>query len=226
MTEPIFDAELVLLGDLKPHPRNYQEHPPDQIEHIIESIRENGIYRNIVITRENTILAGHGVVKALIQMGRETAPAIRLDLDPNSPQALKVVAGDNEISHLAMRDDRALTELLKQIKEQDPVGLLGTGYDELMLTSLVMVTRPQSEIGDFDEAAEWVGMPEYDPGSQIYRLTISFMSEEERSAFLEKQMGIKGEIVQARGKNNLSTWWPPRDKTDDLLALRFEVRER
>ena len=29
-----YEIELVAIADLKPHPRNYQEHPDDQIEHI------------------------------------------------------------------------------------------------------------------------------------------------------------------------------------------------
>ena len=201
-----FPVEVVLLGDLKPHPQNYQEHPDDQLEHIIESIKENGLYRNVVIARDDTILAGHGVVKALSKMGRDTVSVIRLDLAPDSPRALKVLTGDNEISHLATRDDRALTELLKIVKDEDESGLLGTGYDEMMLANLIFVTRATSEIEDFDEAAHWVGMPEYEEEAQSYQISVHFRSEEDKNTFIEQSgVGMMTHKV---------AWWPPKERKD------------
>lgn len=147
----VFETEMVKLADLKPHPQNYQTHPQEQIEHLKASIAEHGMYRNVVIARENTILAGHGVVLAATQLGMKEVSAVRLDIDPDDPRALKVLTGDNEIEQLADVDDRALTEILKQINDED--ALLGTGYDEKMLAALVYVTRPASEIADFDAAA-------------------------------------------------------------------------
>ena len=63
------EAEMTPVSDLKPHPRNYKDHPDDQLEHIIESIKSTGFYRNIVIAQDGTILAGHGVVAAAKKMG-------------------------------------------------------------------------------------------------------------------------------------------------------------
>lgn len=166
----VVPVEQVPLADLKPHPRNYREHPDDQIEHLAQSIRQNGFYRNIVVARDNTILAGHGVALAAGRLGMLEVPVVRLPIDPDCPAALKVLTGDNEIEHLAEQDDRLLSELLKEIKEVDLDGLLGTGYDEAMLANLVFVTRPAGEIEDFDEAAHWVGMPEYHDGEEPLKL--------------------------------------------------------
>jgi ParB-like chromosome segregation protein Spo0J len=58
------DIQLVDINLIKPHPKNYKKHPQDQLEHICKSIRENGIYRNILIANDNIILAGHGVYEA------------------------------------------------------------------------------------------------------------------------------------------------------------------
>lgn len=57
-----FQHEMIEIQTLKPHPRNYRTHPEDQIAHLIESISKHGFYRNVVIAKEGTILAGHGVV--------------------------------------------------------------------------------------------------------------------------------------------------------------------
>ncbi len=211
------DVETVDLSTLKPHPRNYRSHPEDQLEHIIESIREHGCYRNIIIAREGTILAGHGVAEAAKKMGFKTVPAIRLDLGPDDPKALKVLTGDNEIARFGEVDDRLLTELLKEVKDSDEKGLLGTGYDEKMLAALAMVTRPESELEDFDAAAEWVGMPEYESKQTPHKVVVQFRNEEDRDRFAE-EFGFQFIKKEAR---TWSMWWPERDR-QDLRSLQFE----
>jgi ParB-like chromosome segregation protein Spo0J len=69
---PELELETVRLDSLKPHSKNYHYHPDDEIEHIMESVKEHGVYRNIVVAREGTILAGHGVVEAMRRLGIET----------------------------------------------------------------------------------------------------------------------------------------------------------
>jgi hypothetical protein len=208
----------VALHELRPHPRNYRQHPPDQLEHIKASITEHGIYRNIVIAREGTILAGHGVVQALGEMGVAQVPVIRLAIDPDSPAALKVLAGDNGIPHLGVVDDRAFTELLKDIGELDT--LLGTGYDEAMLANLIFVTR--AEIADHQESAAWAeaGMPDYENGKLPFKLIVSFRSPEDREQFC----AVSNLKVQQKGQTVTApwvTWWPYRE-AEDLASLRFE----
>lgn len=213
MTDTLVVA-LTPLEDLKPHPRNYRVHPDAQIDHLVESLDEHGFYRNIVVARDGTILAGHGIVEAARRSGIDRVPVHRVDLDPDEPRALKLLAADNELARFAEIDDRQLSEILRDVRDQDIAGLLGTGYDDAMLANLVMVTRPASEIADFDEAAEWVGMPEYDPtfGSPL-RLTVSFADEEDRAKFLT----LIGANASAKAK---SLWWPAREN-DDVSSLAF-----
>jgi len=211
---PGFKPETVEISKLHPHPRNYHIHPEDQIEHIIESIKEHGFYRNIVVARDGTILAGHGVVEAMQRMGSTEIPVVRLNIDPNNPHALKILTGDNEVSHLNEVDDRLLSELLKEILDTDEDGLLGTGYDEQMLANLIYITRPASEIADFDAAAEWVGMPEYTEGQNVLKVIVSFRNEEDRMEFAR--------ILELKFTDKTkSTWWPVRER-DDRVSVKFE----
>ena len=214
MSDLMFITEQVKLKDLKGHPRNYRQHPEDQLEHIITSIKENGFYRNIVIAKDNTILAGHGVAKACKKMKLDKVPVIRLDVDSNHPKALKVLTGDNEIGHLGEIDDRILTDLLKDIKEIDDSGLLGTGFDDQMLANLLFVTRPKSEIKTIDHAKEWVGMPEYEVMEEPLKCIVSFETSEDRSAFYE-MLGCK------YTNKTKSIWYPLKDQ-DDPSAVRFK----
>ena len=220
-----FTPEDVALDDLKPHPRNYQQHPEDELAHIMESIKTHGFYRNVVIARDGTILAGHGVTEAARKLGYTSIPAIRVDYAPDDPRALKLLAGDNEIRHLAEVDDRALTELLRELAELDDLnGLLGTGYDEMMLANLVMVTRPATEIGDLDAAAQWVGMPEYDErGDEKIQLLVNFATEDDRTEFYHL-LGLTSDAVQSRGAVK-SIWWPKPQGRSDLTSLRFTDRK-
>jgi hypothetical protein len=212
-----FQTENASVADLHPHPRNYRVHPDDQLEHLIQSIKEHGLYRNVVVAKDGTILAGHGVVQAVTKMGLETIPVIRLNIAPDSPAALKVLAGDNEIGHLGEVDDRMFTEILKEIRDTDPFGLMGTGYDDMMLANLLFVTRPESEIASIDEAAHWVGMPEYDPSGRPVQIVISFRSQEDRAEFA-RSIGLK---IKKKEAASWTTWYPWRE-SDDLSSVRFE----
>jgi ParB-like chromosome segregation protein Spo0J len=141
--------ELVLISELKPHPRNYRKHPKEQLKHIVQSIKENKIYRNIVIAKDNTILAGHGVIEGLQMLEATEAPCIRLDIDFDSPEALKVLAGDNEIANLANDNSFLLAELLKEVSDKTD-NLIGTGYTDSTLEDLLDSLTKSSEDGETD----------------------------------------------------------------------------
>jgi len=213
-----FKIEQVAIADLKPHAKNYRGHPEDQLTHLQQSLKQFGFYRNVVIAKDGTILAGHGVVQAAKKNDTKTIPVIRLDVAADDPLALKVLIGDNEIEHLAEQDDRMLSELLKQINDSDVDDLLGTGFDRMMLANLVMISRPESEIKDFDEAAEWVGMPEFESQRRPPFVIVNFKNEKDRLAFCKK-------IGFSFKKTTKSIWYPER-KNEDIKSVKFEQSEK
>jgi ParB/RepB/Spo0J family partition protein len=220
-SDPIVDsflgikAEPVQLIDLKPHPKHYKVHLDDQLEHLIESIKQHGFYRNVVVAKDYTILDGHGVVSACRKLKLKEVPVIKLDIESDSPQALKILTGNNEIGKLAEIDDRKLSQLLKEVKDKD--GLSGTGYDRMMLANLVMITRPKHEINDINEAAEWVGMPDYIPKDHFIKYTIIFKTEQDRKNFCDIT-----KIPEGKEKGRTwSAWWPLREK-DDIKSVKYE----
>ena len=212
-----YEAEQVDIEKLKPHDKNYREHPDDQLEHLMKSIEQHGFYRNVVIAKDNTILAGHGVVKASRKLGLTSVPVIRLDIDKDSPKALKVLAGDNELGRLAEVNDRALSEILKEIMAKDVEGLLGTGYDEMMLANLAMVTRPSTEIKGINEAAEWLGMPNYEPTEVPYKISINFRNIEDRTQFLN----LTGVDIPDSESKTLIGWFPPKER-EDKASVKYD----
>lgn len=84
-----------------------------------------------------------------------------------------------------------------------------------MLANLAMVTRPASEIADFDAAAEWVGMPEYHSDSPEYVVIIRFESPDDRAMCFRKL------DIPAEQEGRRSIWYPPRD-TVDRSSVKFE----
>lgn len=212
---PELTPSTATVADLRPHPRNYRQHPDDQLEHLARSIEEHGLYRNVVVAQDGTILAGHGVVLAAQRLGLKTIPVIRLPIEPDSPAALKVLTGDNEIEHLAEQDDRLLSELLREIKQEAEAGLLGTGYDEAMLANLALVTRPAAEIQNFDAAAQWAGMPSYEREPDPLELTVRFRSIDDRAEFARR-------LDLSIHDGTKATWFPAR-VPEDVSSVRIEA---
>jgi ParB family chromosome partitioning protein len=209
-------AEPVQLSKLKPHPKHYKVHLDDQLVHLANSIKQNGFYRNIVVASDYTILDGHGVVSACHKLNLKEVPVIKFNIDSDSPQALKILTGNNEIGKLAEIDDRKLTELLKEVKDRS--NLEGTGYNEMMLANLVMVTRPANEIASISEAAEWIGMPDYEPKENSIKINIQFRNHEDRNTFITLSK-------MKAGKENgytWSYWWPHKEK-DDMKSIKFDT---
>lgn len=219
---PCWTAPVVVpVARLKAHPRNYREHPPEQLAHLVASIRTVGLYRPVVVARDNTILAGHGLVAAARLAGLTTVPVARLDLDPHEPAALKVLAGDNEIGTTAFRDDRKATDMLREVA--DAVGLEGSGFDRMQLAALVLVHRPVEEIPDLDAAATWAGagMPEHwsEPLAKA-KLVVLCRSREDRDA-AARRLGYTGNAK--RFHDTLSIWWPEPMPRVPQMAVWFGV---
>ena len=213
-TFSFYTVRNMSVANLKPHPKNYKAHPADQLEHLKQSITDNGIYRNVIVARDNTILAGHGVVKAAQALGLTSVPVLKLDLESDSIEAVKLLTADNEVSHLGEVDDRALSNILKEIMENSD--LLGTGYDEMMLQNLLYVTRPASEIKTTDHAAEWMGMPDYEIADEAKKLIVNFETYEDKKVFCEQNNFLFNE------KGSESIWFPEKERRD-ITSVGFEV---
>lgn len=168
---PDFDYEVQYrsIEDLTPHPDNYKTHPEEQIEEIRRSIREFGIYKNIVATTDDTILAGHGVVEAAGREGYEQIPVYVIPAERDDPLAKKIIAADNELSKMAVEDEDALADLLTSVYESESVDLGGSGFEIDDLDELFdNIGQPPDIEGDGDEGEQQryldkVETPTYEP---------------------------------------------------------------
>jgi hypothetical protein len=131
--------ERVPWDSLRNHPKNPRA---GDTEAIVASIQANEVYRPIITARDGTILAGHHLWFALGELNRAEVDIVRLDVDPASPQATRIMLADNRTADLGRYDDGLLIELLQTLDAQDSPAneLWGTGYTDDDLHDLLRQT--------------------------------------------------------------------------------------
>ena len=90
MTE--LKIEYIPIDQLKPYEKNAKLHPPEQVEHIANSIREFGFRQPLVVDKDNVLVIGHGRLLAAKKLGLDTVPCVRADdLTDEQIKALRLV---------------------------------------------------------------------------------------------------------------------------------------
>jgi DNA modification methylase len=111
-------VEHLSVSSLRLDPQNPRHHNARQIGQIARSIESFGFNVPVLVDRDNKILAGHGRVQALQQLGRADVPAIRLQhLTPAQARAFNIA--DNRLTETASWDDRLLGEVLAELSALD-----------------------------------------------------------------------------------------------------------
>ena len=109
---PVIEHRAV--RDLKVNRRNARSHSDRQIQQIVASMREFGWLVPIVIDEEDTVLAGHGRLRAAPLLNIETVPTIQVKhLTPERKRAFMLA--DNRLAELAEWDKELLTIELNEL---------------------------------------------------------------------------------------------------------------
>jgi ParB/Sulfiredoxin domain len=105
-------TKLVPLEELKPHPRNPNQHPIEQIQLLANIIKQTG-WRNPIVVSERSgfITKGHARYSAARLLQAKVAPT-DYQKYANEDEELADMLADNRIAELAERDDRVLRDLL------------------------------------------------------------------------------------------------------------------
>jgi site-specific DNA-methyltransferase (adenine-specific) len=147
------------IDTLVPHPRNYNQHPPAQIERLAASLVQFGQVRPIVVHRD-TIIAGHGVYMAAQHVGYNTLRVTQLPDDWTDEQAMAYLVADNETRRGAEPDDTELAALLDELQQAD-FDIAAMGFDEAEYRALLDGLTPPvfepvgiEEQGRLDEKAK------------------------------------------------------------------------
>ena len=135
------------VSELIPYARNSRTHSDEQVAQIAASIKEFGFMTPIIISKDNTIIAGHGRILAARKLGLEIVPCLMAE-HLTEAQIKAYVIADNKLSENAGWDNEMLKVEIEDLKGLDfDVDILGFSDKEL---SKLFDENKETEDDDFD----------------------------------------------------------------------------
>lgn len=122
----------IALDKLSPFEGNTRIHTEVQVAELRRSLNQFGQFRNIVVDEENTILAGHGIVTAMLAEGWKKAKAYKISGLSRKEKA-KLLLADNKTQDMGREDFDAVEQLIREVGDFDI-----PGYDESTLKALIL----------------------------------------------------------------------------------------
>lgn len=115
-------------------------HPPEQIEALARSIALLGFDQPLVVDNNDTIIKGHGRLRAALFLGLDQVPAIvRQDLEPDECRLARLA--DNCCAESHWLPD-ILTRELEALADQAPHLLPASGFSEERIQGLLQRRSP------------------------------------------------------------------------------------
>lgn len=115
--------------DLTPYENNSRTHSKEQVDQIVESIKEFGFTNPILVDEKGGIIAGHGRLEAAQRLSLEEVPTITLEGLSEAQKRAYVIA-DNKLALNAGWDMDALIAELEFLQSVD-FDIALTGFDSL-----------------------------------------------------------------------------------------------
>ena len=127
---------LALVTELRPHPKNPNQHPPEQVALLAKIIAHQGWRAPVVVSkRSGFIVAGHGRLLAALELGLERVPVNDQEFASDADE-LAHLAADNRIAELSETDGAKLKDLLLELDtgafDMDLSGFDGGELDRVM----------------------------------------------------------------------------------------------
>lgn len=185
--------QVIRLADYAPHPRNYNQHPAEQVEKLAASLAAFGQVRSVVVWR-GYFLAGTGLAQAARSLGWTELRADVLPDDYPEDRALAYLAADNELARQSDPDLAQLAAILEEAAAADGALVLAVGYsaaeydrllEELEVTALADTTGGSSQSrGMTAERAKLIKAVLYAEDVRDFEAAILATGERNRAAAL------------------------------------------
>ena len=134
------------VAELIPYAANSRTHSDAQVAQIAASIKEFGWTNPILVSGDNSIIAGHGRLLAARKLGMNEVPAIVLDHLSKSQQRALVIA-DNQLALNAGWDmDMLKAEIEDLMLDDFNISILG--FDDKFLDALNAEAFEETRIGE------------------------------------------------------------------------------
>lgn len=117
--------KLVDVNELKPHPKNRNNHSDEQIERLAKLLAYQGIRAPIVVSRlTGYIVKGHGTLEAIKLNKADTAPVVYQSFD-DTDQEYAFLQSDNSIASWSELDLLKINTDLIDLAPNFDIDLLG-----------------------------------------------------------------------------------------------------
>ncbi|EFO1177252.1 nuclease, partial [Escherichia coli] len=135
--------EYLPVGKLLRYAKNSRTHSDEQVEQLVNSIREFGFTNPVLIDEKNELIAGHGRLAAAEILEMDKVPAIRLsNLSEKQKKAYRIA--DNKLALNAGWDMQLLAEEVKELMDDDfDIDLLG--FNDAELDEMLSDEQPREE---------------------------------------------------------------------------------
>jgi hypothetical protein len=111
--------KILNIDELKPNPKNPNQHPDEQIELLSKIILQNGWRDRITVSNlSGMIVKGHGRYMAAIGAGLGEVPVDYQDYEDAAAEYADLIA-DNKIAELSEVDDEAARALIESLDSDD-----------------------------------------------------------------------------------------------------------
>lgn len=123
--------ERVALSSLSHPEKNVRQHSDKQVNELMRALAQFGQLRPIIIDENGVVLAGNGLMDAMIAAGYTNADAKRVT-GATENQKKKIMISDNRIFELGTNNHVVLDEFLSSLSDDLDI----PGYDENLLRAL------------------------------------------------------------------------------------------
>ncbi len=123
-------TKMVPVADLKPHPKNWNEHPPEQLE-MAAKIFEQGIRRPIRVSAlSGLITVGHGALETAKMKGWKEWP-VEIQAYASEKDELADVTADNKLGAKSRANPDKLAALLQELHGEMDIEIAGVTDAEM-----------------------------------------------------------------------------------------------
>ena len=198
--EDLMKIEMVSVASLKFDDENARVHPPENRAMLRASLDKFGQRKPIVITSDNTVIAGNGTLLAASELGWDKVAVVRAPADWTDEMIRAYAIADNRSADLSEFDPVVLQSQLASLEIAE-FEFDALGFTEAEITALATIDGTNS--GKMDPLAEWTGMPEYEQEERgsAFSCTVHFPDDEAKNKFFE----LLGVNVKK------SFWWSESD---------------
>lgn len=198
----------VKIDTLLPSEYNPREITDRDFVSLKKSIKEFGFVEPLIVNKKNVLVGGHMRWRAAKELGLTEVPVFYVDLTPEKEKILNLAL--NRI--VGRWDYDKLEEMVFELGKVEDLDLSIAGFEDWELE--MYNPGPTSEIKNINEAAEWVGMPDYQIMSDPLKVIVSFDNEKDKIDFFK--------VIGQKYTEKIKSIWFPFRKKDDTASIKFE----